>query len=323
MKPENDHTKCPGKGVPVKGDAAVPHYGGHEADEYKGEDFGTSPYGEEQFVEAPDEDGGDEKGTWKDPAANRKFHDSFPPHPPYLSPPGYYPPGEWKNWMAARGGSDNRHNGNDREAVHQPLALPLILFLLLFSAAAGMIGVLASYDANAGDNSSGEGLEIEEVFFRLEDVDDDTVKIVISVYITNYGGKRSGDILLNIYAENTRNKLVYDRANKTVEAIEGERTVEATIPIELPRNNTFRIKVILFEKGMIKITGYGEVSLGAIDQEVEDFLVDGDAKGGSDDDDTEGDELGASGFEVLLLVFSMAAAAAAGAFLRRNGGDVR
>jgi len=214
---------------------------------------------------------------------SRDYHRSRYPHQPPPYPP--YPHPE------AHG--DERIYRKERTYL-QTVILPLTVFALLLASWLGILMVLYS-DTGSGDDDAEPDLRIEEVFFILEDIDQEQefVTIDISLYITNYGDAESGEITLSIYAENKKNDLIYDRANQSVDPIDEERTVETIIPIQLPVNNSFRIRVYLFEDRMITITGYGEISLSSVSQTVVDFTTGG---GGADEKaEDDGEGLGSAG----------------------------
>ena len=200
-----------------------------------------------------------------------------PPYPPYPYPT--MPPDEQLYYR--------------KRTYHQTVVFPLAVFALLFISWLGVLMVLYTETGSGTDDEA--DLKIEEVFFQLEDIDEEQghVTINISIYITNYGELRSGDLLLNIYAQNKQNDLIYDRANQTVDAIDAEKTVESIIPIQLPTNNSFRIRVFLFEDDMITITGYGEISLSSVSQTVVDFTTGEGGAGGPALTKGDEDEAGA------------------------------
>ena len=185
---------------------------------------------------------------------------------------------------------------------------PASLFILVL-----LLGVLLAAVSNSdtveAEPKTEADLEIEEgmVFFQLNDIEEERYLMTISIYITNYGEEASGAVRLNVYAENKFNDIVYDSANKTVDPIEGRKTIEVTIPIELPDNNSFRIRIFLFEAGLIKIQGYGEVSLTDVDQTVVEY-TDADDEGSAglniapSDDDLAGGSDDDPGFGVALLI---------------------
>ena len=192
----------------------------------------------------------------------------------------------------------------------QPMSIlwPTSLFIMVLLLAIILAAVTRTDNAEAQPKTAPD-LEIEEgmVFFQLDDIDNGSYRMTISVYITNYGEETSGDIRMNIYAENKFNDIVYDSANKTVEAIEGHKTIEVTIPIELPENNSFRIRIFLFEAGLIKIHGYGEVSLTNVDQTVVEYTDDNSAGRGPTSEDMSASDplsIGAS-----LIIIGLVAAA--------------
>lgn len=158
--------------------------------------------------------------------------------------------------------------------VSRPMSIlwPASLFIVVLLLGV-MLAVVSRSDTAEAEPKTEADLEIEEgmVFFQLDDIENGSYRMTISIYLTNYGEETSGDIRVNIYAENKFNDIVYDSANRTVEPIGGRKTIEVTIPIELPDNNSFRIRIFLFEAGLIKIQGYGEVSLTNVDQTVVEY----------------------------------------------------
>jgi len=147
-----------------------------------------------------------------------------------------------------------------------------MMFVLVLVMGMTLVVISRSDTAEAEPETKAE-LEIEDgmVFFQLDDIENGSYKMTISIYITNYGEEESGEVRLNIYAENKANDIVYDSANQTVDPIPGRKTAEIKIPIELPDNNSFRIRIFLFDAGLIKIQGYGEVALNQVDPTVVEY----------------------------------------------------
>ena len=257
---------------------------------------------EELSDDWPEETGSREEEPRFEGESRERSEEQGPPHrvqyqhqPPYPSYPYPAMPRDGQRYQ--------------RKKIYlQTVVFPLVVFSLLFISWLSALMVLYA-DTGSGSEDDGAELRIEEVFFQLEDIDEEQeyVTINISLYITNYGNEKSGDLLLNIYAQNKQNDLIYDRANKTVGAIDAEKTVEAIIPIQLPTNNSFRIRVFLFEDDMITITGYGEISLSSVSQTVVDFTTgEGGANGGSaqmkEDEDKAGAFAADSTCGVVLVV---------------------
>lgn len=207
-----------------------------------------------------------------------------------------------------------------------PLSIlwPASLFIVVLLLGVILAAVSRSDTVTAEPETEAE-LEIEEgmVFFQLDDIEDGSFRMTISIYITNYGEEESGEVRVNIYAENKFNDIVYDSANKTVDPIGGRKTIEVTLPIELPDNNSFRIRIFLFEAGLIKILGYGEVSLTNIDQTVVEYTdADGGGRGGQPANDPmsydDSEDNDGPGFGLVLLIVGMVGATILTQRSRRN-----
>lgn len=153
------------------------------------------------------------------------------------------------------------------DELPQQLAVPAVLFVALIVLCASLVIVSRSDTAEANQNrDSSLAVEQEMVFFHLDSIDSETFIMNISAYITNYGDVRSGDIVVNVYAEDISNDIVYETTTSTMPAIPAFRTAEALLPLDLPDNRSFRLRILLFESGQLQISGYGEVYLGDVEE---------------------------------------------------------
>ncbi|MCK4613588.1 MAG: hypothetical protein KAU14_02195, partial [Thermoplasmata archaeon] len=207
-----------------------------------------------------------------------------------------------------------------REVNDQPLTFPVALLLLLGIFASAVI-YSASLSSGGEDETITEGLRIEEVFFILEGVDEDSMTIDINIYITNVGNQDSGVINISAFAENTDNKITYAQGSAVIPVIEGERSKNTTITMDLDKNQSFIIKIRLFEDGMIKIKGSAEVTTGELSQSAEKFVTnDGrpDAAGNGTDSGKSEDSGGfVPGFALVPVIASIGLAAVL--VLRKRG----
>ncbi len=218
-----------------------------------------------------------------------------------------YPSGHGDPWLYQK-----------REPRPPSFVLPVVVFSVFL---VSWLGILLVFNADTGSGDEAPAaLAVEDVFFQLDELDEEMVQIEISIYITNYGREESGEIELVFNALNMSNSFGVDNATTEIGRLAGERTVEARVPMELPTNTSYRIKIRVAEDGMTTIEGSGEISLGEVSQSVVDFTTeDGSSGRGApnmydDDEESAMDAPGfASGFTLSALV-----ATAAWVYLRKQ-----
>lgn len=178
-----------------------------------------------------------------------------------------------------------------KERGPQQVFWPTLVFVLVLAMAVGLVLVNEADNAEADDKDPSE-LVIEPgmVFFELKETEGESYLLEVSLFITNYGEKVSGGITIRGYAENKHNDIVYDNAETMTDPIPARQTDEVLLPITLPSNASYRIRIFLFEYDIITISGYGEVSLSAVSQTVLEFTSEKEEEqkvAGDDDDDDD------------------------------------
>ena len=186
------------------------------------------------------------------------------PYPyPYPYPQYQLSPGQYRAEMASR--------AQQKLKEDPPLLFPIVFLLVLgILASSFMYGVYVDYRDD--DTIIVEGLRIEEVFFILTGVKDDSIVVDITIYVTNIGNKESGEINITAFAVRNDNSITYAQGSAIIPMIPGENTQQTKISMELDKHRTFRIDIIAFEDHMIKETGYGKITTGEVDQTAVDFV---------------------------------------------------
>ena len=182
---------------------------------------------------------------------------------PYPYPQYQMSSGQYRAEMASR--------AQQKLKEDPPLLFPIVFLLVLgILASSFMYGVYADYRDD--DTIIVEGIRIEEVFFILTGVKDDSIVVDITIYVTNIGNKDSGEINITAFAVRNDNSITYAQGSANIPMIPGENTQQTKISMELDKHRTFRIDIIAFEDHMIKETGYGKITTGEVNQTAVDFV---------------------------------------------------
>ncbi len=104
-------------------------------------------------------------------------------------------------------------------------------------------------------------VRVEEVYFVQTHQDELETKMNIIVFVTNDGEAELSDIKIRAFAVETDSNLARDEAVKIITSVEGDSTVEGTLTITLPNNDSYRVELLVFKEGKLTIRGSGTVNL--------------------------------------------------------------
>ena len=209
----------------------------------------------------------------------------------------------------------------EKKRADPPIAFPIAMMIALAILGSLFIqGVVST--SNAKEEEEVENMRIEEVFFILTHVDDDSITVDITIYLTNTGNKDTGEVNITAFAKRTKTNIGSGQGSAIISKIETGKTDNAKISMEFDKNETFKIEIMVFDDRYLGPQGYGEITTGDVDQSAEDFVNEG--SGGSpgnaeDDDDKDEAMMGADSsasfvlcffvfIPVLLIILFMAAA---------------
>ncbi len=196
-------------------------------------------------------------------------------------------------------------SGEDMD--YEPLALPFFVLLVVF--ALGFAVVSSAYVTTGDeDETELEGLRIEEVFFMHTGMQEDTITIDIHIFLTNMGEKDAKSIRISAKAENQKNSITYAKGEALIPEIKGEKTTLSIISIALAKNQSFTINILVFEDGMLKKQGSGEVQTGEINQSAKEFVADDNLVSGDEENDAALSDGFIPGFELIPLAAAFTAA---------------
>jgi len=159
------------------------------------------------------------------------------------------------------------------------------------------------------EEASSGRLKVEEVYFVMTDQDEYVTNMDIIVFITNEGEKTLSEVKVRAFAIETDSNLARDENEKTLSTVEGKTTIEGTLNIELPNNDTYRVELLVFKEGKLSIRGSGTVNLIGVGQasayQTNEADIDGD--GAMDSETGTGAlSLGSSSglcFGLIILIF--------------------
>jgi len=148
-------------------------------------------------------------------------------------------------------------------------------------------------------------LKVEEVYFVMTDQDQQYTDMDILVFITNDGKTSLSEVTVRAFAVETDSNLARDEAIKEMGTVKSQTTVEGTLKIELPNNETYRVELLIFKEGKLAIRGSGTVNLKGVGQASDYKSTEGDVApsgGGGDDGLEEEDASSICGIFVAAVI---------------------
>jgi hypothetical protein len=116
--------------------------------------------------------------------------------------------------------------------------LKIVFIALLIIISVLCCGCLREYDVT--------DLEINKVDISAEVIDEDIVQLNIITYVSN-SGKSSGKVDIQAKAYNLDTGLLSADQQVSLDKVEIDKTVNATVPLLVPITDDYRIEVILYE----------------------------------------------------------------------------
>jgi len=168
----------------------------------------------------------------------------------------------------------NSGNQNQKKASYgQPLTLPVFLLFLLVSAVLTVTIFAALVSPGSDGDEEHSRLQIDEVFPVLKASDNTTYTFDFVIFATNTEKGEAKNVEIQLAGVDYESKITYAIANTTIPKIPGERSQEAHVLITVPRVETYRIRIMVFENDVIELKGYSIVSPGSSGTR-RDFRVD-------------------------------------------------
>ncbi len=127
-------------------------------------------------------------------------------------------------------------------------------------------------------------LKVEEVYFVMTDQDQENTDMDILVFITNDGKTSLSGVTARAFAVETDSNLARDEAIKEMGTVKSQTTVEGTLKIELPNNETYRVELLIFKEGKLAIRGSGTVNLKGVGKANDYKTTEGDTARSGDGD---------------------------------------
>ena len=99
-----------------------------------------------------------------------------------------------------------------------------------------------------------EHLFVDETILLKTNETNDTVDITCILYLTNIWEKESGDLKAAAYVIESGNNFAISETEIKIGIVEAETTTKVDIPVVLS-NNSYKVKVLLFEDEKLDIKG--------------------------------------------------------------------
>ena len=74
-------------------------------------------------------------------------------------------------------------------------------------------------------------------------------------------GEKDCEVTLRAFAVDVNTNLAMDEDSTTVGTIEGQKTEEASLIVEVPKDGKYRVELLVFKDGKVTVKGSGVVNL--------------------------------------------------------------
>ncbi|MUV90299.1 PGF-CTERM sorting domain-containing protein [Halapricum sp. CBA1109] len=187
----------------------------------------------------------------------------------------------------------------------------------------GLDGLTPDY-AESGLRFHQFGGSLPTIAYSVESVDDRTVRVNATAFLTNAGDDPAGDLQLLVRARQTHSNIVADRATIPVEDVRPGRTANPRVTLRMPDNYTYRLDAVLTRDDVIVDTESAVADLNptrevsedtdteSVDVDADAFANDSAADPSADDETVEETADGAGpGFGVVAAILAVLGAALA------------
>ncbi len=172
----------------------------------------------------------------------------------------------------------------------------LALFLVLLSLTL-IIGTLGMEEEVPTDVD----LEIDEVYFLRTDEDNTTADLDIIVFITNHGNASIDEVEVRAFVVEDDSNLARARSEIDMGSIDSTATEEGRLTVEVPRDNEYRIELLVFTEGKLAIRGSGSAVLSGSGYATSFRTIDENSTPGKGSADGPGNILSITGWMILIL----------------------
>lgn len=103
-------------------------------------------------------------------------------------------------------------------------------------------------------------LRVDEVYFVTKELEGEDYKLETFAFITN-NGEKDCEVNIRAFAVDVNTNLAMDEDSTTVGTIEGQKTEEASLTVEVPKDGKYRVELLVFKDGKVTVKGSGVVNL--------------------------------------------------------------
>ncbi len=139
--------------------------------------------------------------------------------------------------------------------------LSMALFLLFSLCITVIVFALLANVNNDDDEKEKASLQIDNDDVMLKTMDNDTYTLEIEVLITNTAKGTAKNLRVEVIGSDYDSKLTYALGNTTIASLQGEKSQEIGVLITVPRVESHKIQILIFEDDTIKLKGYRVISV--------------------------------------------------------------
>lgn len=139
------------------------------------------------------------------------------------------------------------------------VALGIVALLFI-----GIIGIVAVVVSMPSGEAQGVHLIVEDVFFVTDmskgSSTSDTIVLTVTAFITNEGKKDVENVEIVTFVVDKNSNLALDKATITVGTIQKDKTDISEFPLEIPKDNSYIVRLIILVNGKIVVRGSGTIT---------------------------------------------------------------
>jgi hypothetical protein len=147
----------------------------------------------------------------------------------------------------------------NKQLKSKMIALTIVAFLLI-----GIVGIVAiALSIPTGEAQEGPHLIVEDIFFVAGSQTGQTsgsITITVSAFITNKGDKDAQGVEIVAFVVEKNSNLAMDKAESTLGAIGRDQTGTSEFQVQIPIDESYVVRLIIFEGGKIVVRGSGTLT---------------------------------------------------------------
>lgn len=160
----------------------------------------------------------------------------------------------------------NRAQVQNKWTLTKQILLGIIVIVI------GLNGVLGYYLFLDEEEEVTKGaiLRVDEVYFLAQNMEGEELELEVYMFITNQG-EESCSTRVRAFIIDVDTNLAMDEKNADMGILEGQKTREGSIRVNVPNECSYRVELLVFKNEKVTVKGSGTVDLRFSGAEGEDY----------------------------------------------------